>query len=476
MGKVSRIPTIGDYTIFFNSLFFVLYSVFRDIAQAIGEELSESGEQRLKQDIRDAFGWQTSSQVADKMAQQSNRQSMLGDLVTYGRARGIADQEGVVHRVLGKKRDGEPQDGLAPHLGYDDSNRPLYTVPKAAQESGKGIANNGVLLPVRHVRDASAVDRLEGTLSVHRQGDLYFVKAPWEEIEPFFIDNLPRGNELFITNGRFNHLWNNLFHHLRNDYVNERYPEDLPGTIVEVNPIWAREQGIVNGQIVEIISGQQRFVAIASLQESVPQRGAFAMFSYPVREERDGELTFNFDGFTNNITDGYADGINPIGALKYARAVVRKKEPIEVYASPRLQHAAVKSRLGPTFEPRGHIKAGDSTPTPTDPEAAMLKLIEQKRDIAQVTHAFVIVEGETTLQDWFHAGEYTQILTFLRDGKFADRKLVVPGAPEESYFYELIHNGTRMAAAFASGDDREVVRRWIMSLRQEPILKLRCCS
>ncbi len=27
MGKVSRIPTIGDYTIFFNSLFFVLYSV-----------------------------------------------------------------------------------------------------------------------------------------------------------------------------------------------------------------------------------------------------------------------------------------------------------------------------------------------------------------------------------------------------------------------------------------------------------------
>ena len=28
MGKVSRIPTIGDYTIFFNSLFFVLYSAF----------------------------------------------------------------------------------------------------------------------------------------------------------------------------------------------------------------------------------------------------------------------------------------------------------------------------------------------------------------------------------------------------------------------------------------------------------------
>ena len=26
MGKVSRIPTIGDYTVFFNSLFFVLYS------------------------------------------------------------------------------------------------------------------------------------------------------------------------------------------------------------------------------------------------------------------------------------------------------------------------------------------------------------------------------------------------------------------------------------------------------------------
>ncbi len=31
MGKVSRIPTIGDYTIFFNSLFFVLYSAFLQV-------------------------------------------------------------------------------------------------------------------------------------------------------------------------------------------------------------------------------------------------------------------------------------------------------------------------------------------------------------------------------------------------------------------------------------------------------------
>ena len=45
MGKVSRIPTIGDYTIFFNSLFFVLYS-----------ELGQSGQQGASR----GFGLSTS--------------------------------------------------------------------------------------------------------------------------------------------------------------------------------------------------------------------------------------------------------------------------------------------------------------------------------------------------------------------------------------------------------------------------------
>ena len=48
------------------------------------------------------------------------------------------------------------------------------------------------------------------------------------------------------------HLWNNMFHHLRNEYVNQRYPEDLPGTVVEVNNEWADENGIQPGQVVEV--------------------------------------------------------------------------------------------------------------------------------------------------------------------------------------------------------------------------------
>ena len=127
---------------------------------------------------------------------------------------------------------------------------------------------------------------------------------------------------MFVTNGRFNHLWNNMFNHVRNAYVLDRYPRDLPGTVLEINPAWAAAQrpAIRNGEICTVtlrLDGEDRtFSAVASLQSSVPAQGAFALFSYPAR---DGEP---FSAYANNLTDGYQDGLNAIGALKYARAIV----------------------------------------------------------------------------------------------------------------------------------------------------------
>ena len=359
------------------------WRIIRDIAREIGAQIdSQPNAEGFQEALTKEFYWKDSAQVADDMAQWSNRglagsdehgNSLLGDLYLYGRFKpdGVLDPErGILHQVLGARpheesgNPGDPvNDARAPLLSEE-----FYSVQGSSSKIyGNTIASNGVILPVRGLdsnqqpvsqpvkNDQGTPDpqlieargkqiqeirgRLRRSLT---PGTANFVKAPWSEISAAFKDLQPADGELVITNGRFNHLWNNLFHHLRNEYVNERYPEDMPGTILEVNPEWASSQQIDNGDIVEVTSNGHSFKAVASLQQSIAPRAAFAMFSYPVRNP-EGE--FQFTGYTNNITHGYADGINPIAALKYSKGAVRK-----------LGHYQSANRLGPSYEARNQIQ------------------------------------------------------------------------------------------------------------------------
>ncbi len=379
------------------------WMIFRDLGKALIRSVVP---QNLRQGWCEAlFGWKESAHVADEMAVFSNRglanpdkknRTFLGDLILFGRHK-LGLQDGVVHEMLGAGR----TDALAPRLNTNN-----YAVTGIAGDvsdsgiHGNQIASNGVLLPVRgvngsgedvdtpvviegaSVEDAlqaaaargAAIEKLHGTLRVRRNGPFNFVAANWESIKSVFDEiNQRDDNQLFITNGRFNHLWNNMFHHLRNDYVNERYPEDMPGTILEVNPDWAGRQNpkIGSGDVVRISSKTEvrpnqfkdtEFKAVVSLQESVPDGGAFAMFSYPVRENG----KFKFTGFVNNVSHGYADGINPIGALKYGKATVRKIVGESPYES--------ATRPGPSYQRRNQIQK----PPQRDLDLEMRELIVTK--------------------------------------------------------------------------------------------------
>ncbi len=356
------------------------WMIFRDVARRMGEVLDGETGSFFANKMVEIFGWQTAANVADDMARYSHRGlavsgSLLGELLNYGEAHGLSGE--IVHTLLGAS-DGTA-DAKAPYLGPQLAGNPKYLVydpdPQAPMITdplfSNGIASNGVMLPVRY----DAVSReLRGTWRVDRWSadkKFCFVQAPWSEIEPFFNETAPGDDQLFVTNGRFNHLWNNLFHHLRNDYVNERYPEDLPGTILEVNPDWADNRGLVNGQIVDVVSGTNSFRAIVSRQPSVPVNGAFAMFSYPVRNG--GE--FGFEGYVNNVSDGYADGINPIAALKYCKGTVTPVENPDGgggWVFPRDFPNRVP-RLGPTFLPRNAIRPRQS------PASATARFTEEQR-------------------------------------------------------------------------------------------------
>ena len=305
--------------------------IFRDVANAmINVVLGEEGS-----DFRSGFEWSRTSEVADEMARDSHRSGMLGALLPFAATHDVAYGKRV-HTVLGVRKGGE-----APLLEEG------YSVPEGSPVQGNGVATNGVLLPVRLADpDEGCKPTLVGSLrNVPAQSArLNFVRADWNEIEGWFESFAPKEGEVVLTCGRVNHLWNNLYNHVRNEYVSERYPEDLPGPILEVNPTWAERENLENGEIVDVENEDGRFVAVISRQDSLAGGAAFAIFSFPVR--KNGH--FNFDGYPNNLMNGYWDGINPIGALKYGRARVVSRTGKPKFAS---------NRLGPSYGQRNRIVA-----------------------------------------------------------------------------------------------------------------------
>jgi arsenite oxidase large subunit len=184
------------------------------------------------------------------------------------------------------------------------------------------------------------------------QASYAFVRSDWNEIKDDFEKCRPREGEFAVCNGRVNELWNSMFTNIRNETVRQRYPDNLPGTILEINVEDAKGLSVTNGDLVEVeckdihLGGSGSFRAVVSMQsEFLPPGLVFAIFSYPVsskRLERFPYRSFLSSGYANNITTGYVDPINPIAAVKFARGTIRKLEGR--YSS--------RAYLGPSYSPR----------------------------------------------------------------------------------------------------------------------------
>ncbi len=221
----------------------------------------------------------------------------------------------------------------------------------------------GVVIPA--VKDATKSDGIGDSLRTPvAPGRPYaFVKADWNEIAEDFARNhaRPAEGEFFICNGRVNELWNSMFTHIRNETVRQRYPDDMPGTILEFHPVDAARLGVSNGDVVEVTCRQVHlgaesgaFKGVVSIQEGgatpfLPPGMVFAVFSYPAMNRRLTEFPyreFTTEAYVNNLTTGYVDPINPIAAVKYARGQIRKTG--ERYP----RDAGDHPYLGPSHRPR----------------------------------------------------------------------------------------------------------------------------
>lgn len=76
-------------------------------------------------------------------------------------------------------------------------------------------------------------------------------KSPWEEFADFYEAEVkPKSDELNVTNGRINEIWQSGYDCMRQAYKRERWPDNF----LEIHPEDARARGIESGDLVEIVN------------------------------------------------------------------------------------------------------------------------------------------------------------------------------------------------------------------------------
>lgn len=96
--------------------------------------------------------------------------------------------------------------------------------------------------PTVHAQWISAFATHSGKALVH--------KTPWEIFADFYERIEPKGDELWVTNGRINEIWQSSFDDQRKPYLKRRWPD----TFAEIHPDDAKSRGIESGDMVEIWS------------------------------------------------------------------------------------------------------------------------------------------------------------------------------------------------------------------------------
>ncbi|MGI9602750.1 MAG: arsenate reductase (azurin) large subunit [Acidimicrobiales bacterium] len=118
-------------------------------------------------------------------------------------------------------------------------------------------------------------------------GKANFVLADWDNVAARNDLIGPKGDEVWVLNGRVNALWNNLFDYVRRATAVERWPMNF----LEVNPDDAAAWDVVSGDLLSIrnddvidqLGGRTvgEFTAVAYVSDIVPPGVTFTYFMFP---------------------------------------------------------------------------------------------------------------------------------------------------------------------------------------------------
>ena len=79
-------------------------------------------------------------------------------------------------------------------------------------------------------------------------GKAVLLKSPWEDFQDFYERVTPAGDELWVTNGRINEIWQTAFDDQRRPYIMQKFPYQF----VEIHPEDAKKRGIESGDLIAI--------------------------------------------------------------------------------------------------------------------------------------------------------------------------------------------------------------------------------
>lgn len=133
---------------------------------------------------------------------------------------------------------------------------------KPAHEYLRTLSTTGIQLPARIVDG-----KLVGTARLHDEtvpaeeehnsivknfkttsGKAIFMRGDWRLVDEIYASVQPKPGELWVLNGRINHIWQTMYDDLRKPYVRQRYPSNF----LFIHAADATARGIESGDMVRV--------------------------------------------------------------------------------------------------------------------------------------------------------------------------------------------------------------------------------
>lgn len=196
------------------------------------------------------YDWEDANQVFEEAARFS-RGGVLNyhPLVVYAKKIGMRAHDllrelrthGIQTPIRFRTKPTEPREYLD-YAGY-------YRSDKTA----------GMLVGTKRLHDPTLDPGVPEGPTVHQKwltqfnthsGKAILHKSPWEVFSDFYERITPKGDELWVTSGRINEIWQSAYDDMRRPYAKERWPDNF----VEVHPADAATRGIESGDFIEIVN------------------------------------------------------------------------------------------------------------------------------------------------------------------------------------------------------------------------------
>lgn len=205
---------------------------------------------------------------------------------------------------------------------------------KPAHEFLRELSTTGLQLPARIVDG-----KLVGTTRLHDEtlpeaepaakivrqfktasGKAIFMRGDWRLVEELYQKFHPKEGELWVINGRVNHLWQTMYDDLRKPYVRQRYPANF----LFINEADATPRGIESGDLVRVENDD----VFNQLGERT--RGVVALVAYVTDEVAPG-VTYTYAFYpgqhSNTVVPAVTDPVTGVYNYKIGKGrVVRVGE------------------------------------------------------------------------------------------------------------------------------------------------------